>query len=199
MMKGVPNLISYLQDFSQIFPHFIYIFLARKSIFGNFWKWKICWQVGPTNQLLYRRTPRPDWLAWAVPHARRYKTISANLSEAAAILPAFRPCLSERRAAVHCQCLCGKSPCRVLPSLSTAPCHRVLAPGCSSPLRSPPFSVPVGGHAPLLDIKLRQSVRTVPAPNPPLSCLENKPEVANRRFNDVSVDRSPVPVASRRP
>jgi hypothetical protein len=41
-----------------------------------------------------------------------------------------------------------------------------------------PFSVAVGGCAPLLDIELHQSTRVVPAPSPPLLRLEHKPEVA---------------------
>jgi hypothetical protein len=40
MMKSDPNLISYLQEVSQIFSHFVSIFLVQKSIFENFWKWK---------------------------------------------------------------------------------------------------------------------------------------------------------------
>jgi hypothetical protein len=38
--ESVPNLISYHYEFFWFFPHFISIFLARKSIFRNFWKWK---------------------------------------------------------------------------------------------------------------------------------------------------------------
>jgi hypothetical protein len=41
-----------------------------------------------------------------------------------------------------------------------------------------PFSVAVGGCAPLLDIELHQSARVVPAPSPRLLRLEHKPEVA---------------------
>jgi hypothetical protein len=41
-----------------------------------------------------------------------------------------------------------------------------------------PFSVVVGGCAPLLDIELHQSARVVPAPSPPLLHLEHKPKVA---------------------
>jgi hypothetical protein len=33
-MKSVPNLISYLQEFSQIFPHIVSIFLVQKAILG---------------------------------------------------------------------------------------------------------------------------------------------------------------------
>jgi hypothetical protein len=36
IMKTVPNWISYIQAFFQIFPHFLSIFLARESIFKNF-------------------------------------------------------------------------------------------------------------------------------------------------------------------
>jgi hypothetical protein len=79
MMKSVPNLISYLQEFSQIFPHLVSIFLVRKAIFENFWKWKKGWRVGPTSQPLCHRTPRPDWLAGAVPCAG-YKARSDSLA-----------------------------------------------------------------------------------------------------------------------
>jgi hypothetical protein len=41
-----------------------------------------------------------------------------------------------------------------------------------------PFSVVIGGCAPLLDIELHQSARVVPALSPPLLRLEHKPEVA---------------------
>jgi hypothetical protein len=33
-MKSVPNLISYIQEFSQIFPHIVSIFLVQKAILG---------------------------------------------------------------------------------------------------------------------------------------------------------------------
>jgi hypothetical protein len=33
-MKSVPNLIAYLQEFSQIFPRLVCIFLGRKAILG---------------------------------------------------------------------------------------------------------------------------------------------------------------------
>jgi hypothetical protein len=36
MMKSVPNFISYLHEFSQIFPHFVSIFLEWKSILEIF-------------------------------------------------------------------------------------------------------------------------------------------------------------------
>jgi hypothetical protein len=36
MIKSVPNLISYPQEFSQVFPHLVTIFLVRKAIFENF-------------------------------------------------------------------------------------------------------------------------------------------------------------------
>jgi hypothetical protein len=39
-MKSVPNLISYLQEFSQIFFSLCIYFIVWKSIFENFQKWK---------------------------------------------------------------------------------------------------------------------------------------------------------------
>jgi hypothetical protein len=36
MMKSVLNLISNLQEFSQIFPHLVSIFLMQKAIFEYF-------------------------------------------------------------------------------------------------------------------------------------------------------------------
>jgi hypothetical protein len=70
MMKSVQNLISYLQEFSQIFLT-LYIYFLHRNLFSlNFWKWKFRWQVGPTVQPLCRRTPCPDWLTSVVPRAR---------------------------------------------------------------------------------------------------------------------------------
>jgi hypothetical protein len=37
-MKSVPNFISYLHEFSQIFTHFVRIFLVRKGDFRGFMK-----------------------------------------------------------------------------------------------------------------------------------------------------------------
>jgi hypothetical protein len=36
ILKSVPNWISYLHQFSQIFPHLVSIFLVRQEIFGFF-------------------------------------------------------------------------------------------------------------------------------------------------------------------
>jgi hypothetical protein len=37
-MKSVTNLISYLQEFSRIYPHLVSIFLVRKGDFQGFLK-----------------------------------------------------------------------------------------------------------------------------------------------------------------
>jgi hypothetical protein len=37
-MKSAPNLISYLHEFSQFFPHLVSIFLVQKSDLGGFQK-----------------------------------------------------------------------------------------------------------------------------------------------------------------
>jgi hypothetical protein len=36
IIKSVPNYIYYLHEFSKIFIHFLSMFLAWKSVFGNF-------------------------------------------------------------------------------------------------------------------------------------------------------------------
>jgi hypothetical protein len=199
MIKSVPNLISYLQEFSQIFPHFIYIGCAE-ICFQEFLEMENSMASGTHRSATLSPDAAPllAGLGGAT-CARRYKAVPAILCEAATILPASRSHLSERRAAIRHHFLYGKSPRRVLPSPSTAPCHLVLMSGCISPPRSPSCSIFVGGRTPLLDIELHQSTTTVPAPSPPLPRLEHKPEVAHRRFKDASTDRSLVSVASRRP
>jgi hypothetical protein len=47
MIKSVPNLIYYHQEFSQIFSHLVSIFLMQKAIFENFSKRKSADVWGP--------------------------------------------------------------------------------------------------------------------------------------------------------
>jgi hypothetical protein len=76
IMKSVPKWIFNLHKFSQIFYHFLSIFLGWDTKFGFITDSKISSRVGPTYHLLCRPALGPDWLAWVTlscRHARGHK------------------------------------------------------------------------------------------------------------------------------
>jgi hypothetical protein len=87
MIKSVPNWIYYSHEFSRIFPNCLSIFLGQNT--------------EPTDQLPCCRTPRSDWLAWAVPWTRRYKAYPASPTSEAdyALSKAATPAVRAQR---HC-------------------------------------------------------------------------------------------------
>jgi hypothetical protein len=107
MIKSVPNLISYLQEFSQIFPHFIYIGCAE-ICFQEFLEMENSMASGTHRSATLSPDAAPllAGLGGAT-CARRYKAVPAILCEAATILPASRSHLSERRAAIRHHFLYG--------------------------------------------------------------------------------------------
>jgi hypothetical protein len=58
-MKSVPSIISYLHEFSQIFPHLVSIFLVWKCDFRGFLKLENFCRVGPVSQLRCRHLRAP--------------------------------------------------------------------------------------------------------------------------------------------
>jgi hypothetical protein len=61
-MKSVPNLISYLHDFSGIFSQFLAIFFELFSSGVIYLNSKFDWRVGPACQWQCRAAPSRDWL-----------------------------------------------------------------------------------------------------------------------------------------
>jgi hypothetical protein len=150
MIKSVPNWIYYSHKFSRIFPNCLPIFLGQNT--------------EPTGRSPCRRTPRSDWLAWAVPQTRRYKAYLAApafkadyaLSEAATpVVRAQRHCPRHRTRTTASASRLPVASHRLLPSAGEAEpttcytvlhrvvCRELSAPAAALPLAATHLSSPL--------------------------------------------------------